>query len=138
MYSQDRNRTIEPFDERDYEEEANHRWGKTPAWKESHRRTAAYGPKDWETIKKEAAGIVRAMADLLAAGTDPAGTAAMDLAEQYRQHIDRWFYPCPREIHAQLGTMYVEDPRFAAFYEKCRPGLAVFVRDAIHANARRS
>ncbi|NLI79619.1 MAG: hypothetical protein GX442_24645 [Candidatus Riflebacteria bacterium] len=131
------NRNIEPFDDKAYEEEAHRRWGDTPAWKESRRRTASYGPKDWEAIKKEADGIVRAMADLQATGADPTSPPAMDLADQYRRHIDRWFYPCSREIHAQLGTMYVEDPRFAATYEKYRPGLAVFVRDAIHANARR-
>jgi hypothetical protein len=31
--------------------------------------------------------------------------------------------------------MYVADPRFTAMYEEVAPGLAVFVRDAIVANA---
>jgi hypothetical protein len=41
-------------------------------------------------------------------------------------------------MHAGLGEMYVNDPRFAANYDKVRAGLAAYVRDAILANARRA
>jgi hypothetical protein len=40
-------------------------------------------------------------------------------------------------MHAKLGRMYVADERFAANYEKVRPGLASYMRDAIGANAAR-
>jgi hypothetical protein len=33
--------------------------------------------------------------------------------------------------------MYLADPRFTATYEKIRPGLAQYVRDAVFANADR-
>ena len=33
--------------------------------------------------------------------------------------------------------MYVADPRFTKTYEDLAPGLAAYVRDAIHANADR-
>ena len=36
-----------------------------------------------------------------------------------------------------LGEMYVADPRFSANYDRIRPGLSEFVRDAIRANAER-
>lgn len=36
--------------------------------------------------------------------------------------------------HAGLGDMYVADPRFTEYYEKRAPGLAEFVKSAIHAN----
>lgn len=61
----------------------------------------------------------------------------MDVAEAHRRHIDRWFYPCPHRMHRGLGDLYVGDPRFAANYERLAPGLATYVRDAIHANAAR-
>jgi hypothetical protein len=61
----------------------------------------------------------------------------MDVAERARLQIDRDFYPCSRAMHAALGKMYVDDPRFAATYEKRRDGLSVYVRDAIVANAQR-
>ena len=61
----------------------------------------------------------------------------MDAAERHRLLIDRWFYPCSREMHAELGRMYVADPRFTATYEKVRAGMAQYVCDAIAANAAR-
>jgi MerR family transcriptional regulator, thiopeptide resistance regulator len=61
----------------------------------------------------------------------------LDAAEGLRLALDRWFYPCSRAIHARLGEMYVADERFAATYEAIRPGMAVYLRDATAANARR-
>lgn len=74
---------------------------------------------------------------LLERGAAPDGPEAMDAAEQARLHIDRWFYPCSKAMHATLGEMYVVDPRFTATYEKIKPGLAGFVSAAIKANAAR-
>ena len=62
---------------------------------------------------------------------------AMDLAEQARLLIDRWFYPCPPEMHVGLAEMYIADPRFTATYEKIHVGMAQYVHDAITANAAR-
>ena len=61
----------------------------------------------------------------------------MDAVEQARLLIDRWFYPCSRQMHAELGEMYVADPRFAATYEKIRPGMAAYMQAATAANAVR-
>lgn len=61
----------------------------------------------------------------------------MDLAEAHRLHIGRWFYECTAEFHRGLAEIYVSDPRFRAFCESMRPGLAEHLRDAIDANARR-
>ncbi|MDE0229618.1 MAG: TipAS antibiotic-recognition domain-containing protein, partial [Spirochaetaceae bacterium] len=60
------------------------------------------------------------------------------LAEEHRCHIDRWFYPCSHGMHRNLAEMYTADPRFKEYFEKRAGGLAVFVRDAIRANAQRS
>ena len=38
-------------------------------------------------------------------------------------------------MQLNLGEMYVADPRFAATYDRVRPGLAVFLRDAIRIRA---
>jgi hypothetical protein len=62
---------------------------------------------------------------------------AMDVAEAHRQSISRWFYECSPEMHANLGRMYVEDPRFTATYEAMAPGLAQYVSTANQANAAR-
>jgi hypothetical protein len=70
-------------------------------------------------------------------GSPPGSPEAMDVAEQHRQHIDRWFYDCPPGMHAALGRMYVEDERFTATYERVAPGLAQYVSTAVQANAAR-
>jgi MerR family transcriptional regulator, thiopeptide resistance regulator len=121
----------------DYEREAEERWGDTDAWAQSQRRTSAYTKDDWIAIKEEAADVERRFADALRSGVPADSTPAMDLAEEHRQHITRWFYDCPPQMHAGLGRMYVEDERFTAHYEDIAPGLAQYVSAAVQANAAR-
>jgi DNA-binding transcriptional MerR regulator len=120
-----------------YEDEARARWGHTDAYAESARRTKGYTKEDWARMKDEQAANLRAFAEALDAGIAPTDARAMDVAEAHRLLIDRWFYPCSRQMHAALGQMYVDDPRFAATYENVRPGLAEYVSRAARANAAR-
>ena len=124
-------------DPEQYAEEAEQRWGGTEAYQQSAQRTAAYTKSDWEEIKAEAGAISNRFAELFREGAAPDSAAAMDLAEEHRQHLNRRFYDCSPQMHRGLGDMYVADPRFAANYESIAPGLAQYVRDAIHANAAR-
>jgi len=126
------------FHPEEYAEEAEQRWGDTEPWRQSQRHTAAYTKQDWLQIKAEAAGIEQRLAAALRAGVAPNSQQAMDLAEEHRQHISRWYYDCSYEMHRGLGDMYATDPRFQARYEAISPGLAQFVHDANHANANRA
>jgi MerR family transcriptional regulator, multidrug-efflux activator len=68
---------------------------------------------------------------LAAAMDQPIDSAAVqELIAQHYKGI-QFFYDCPISVYRGLGQMYVDDPRFTAYYDKFRPGLAVFVRDAI-------
>ncbi|MET9320896.1 MerR family transcriptional regulator [Streptomyces sp. NPDC003038] len=125
------------FDPDEHAEEAERRWGGTDAYEESARRAAAYTKEDWKRILAEADGINRRLAALLDSGASPESEEAMDLAEEHRGWIDQNHYTCSYEMHTCLGEMYVADERFAAYYDAVRPGLAVFLRDAIIANAVR-
>ncbi|WP_164013351.1 MerR family transcriptional regulator [Pyxidicoccus trucidator] len=125
------------FDPTKYEAEVKERWGDTEAYKESARRTSRYTKQDWTAIKEEMDRIQKSLAELLGAGRAPTEAAAMDLAEEYRQHISRWFYPCSYVMHRGLGEMYVADQRFTENIDRVRPGLARFLREAIIANAER-
>jgi DNA-binding transcriptional MerR regulator len=120
-----------------YQEEAERRWGETDAYKESQRRTVTYTKADWLRIKAEADEVQQEFAAAYTGGQPAGGATAMDLAERHRQHIERWFYPCGYVMHRNLGNMYVEDPRFAANYDKLAPGLERYVAAAIAANAAR-
>lgn len=126
----------DPFNE-GYVEEAEQRWGATEAWAESQRRAASYTKEDWKRIKAEVDDWGRRYGALVAAGEDPSGEAAMDMAEEHREHMNRWFFEVPYELHRCFGEMYVSDERFKAFYDSVQPGLAEHLRDAIKANADR-
>jgi len=121
----------------EYQAEAEERWGDTEAWAQSQRRTSAYTKEDWVRIKDETDDIQRRFAEAMQAGAPAESDRAMDVAEEHRQHISRWFYDCPPEMHAGLGRMYVEDERFTATYERTAPGLAQYVSTAVQANAAR-
>ncbi|AVH57335.1 MULTISPECIES: MerR family transcriptional regulator [Streptomyces] len=125
------------FDPDQYEEEVRERWGGTDAYRESRRRTASFTKEGWKRVTEEFDAIHRRMAGLMAAGTPADSEAAMDTAEEHRRFISNSYYDCSYEMHSGLGEMYVADPRFTATYEKIRPGLATYMRDAITANAAR-
>ncbi len=124
------------FDPKAYEAEVEERWA-GPALDQSKRRTKRYGKDQWKEAVAEGESITGELAERLRAGDAPEDEATMDLAEQHRLHIERWFYECSHEMHTGLGSMYVADPRFTAYYEKYAPGLAEFIKSAILANCER-
>lgn len=131
---------FEVFGDKDpeqYAEEAEQRWGGTEAYAETQRRAASYTKDDWKRMQAEVADWGERYDALMAAGEPASGEAAMDLAEEHRQHICGWFYDCPYDMHVGLAEMYVSDERFKAFYDSMRPGLAEHLKEAITANAAR-
>ena len=123
--------------QRELQREAEQQWGDTDAWKESRRKTAHYTKQDWEELKTESEAIMERIAEVHRSGANPDSEAAMDAVEAARRQITDRFYDCSPEMHVALGEMYVQDPRFTATYEAIAEGLAVWVRDAIRANADR-
>jgi MerR family transcriptional regulator, thiopeptide resistance regulator len=123
------------FDPKVHEDEVKERWGDTDAYAESARRTSRYTKDDWKAIKAESGTVTDGLAARLKAGASPADEEVQNLVDEHRAVIDRWFYPCSIEMQANLGEMYVADPRFAATYERVQPGLATFLRDAIRIRA---
>jgi DNA-binding transcriptional MerR regulator len=125
------------FNPEDHEAEAEARWGDSEAYRQSQARAKRYTKDDWLRIRQEGDAINQRLVALMQAGTPADSVEAMDLAEQHRQYISRWFYDCTDEIHRGLGQMYVDDPRFTETYEGIAPNFAAYVRDAIIANADR-
>jgi MerR family transcriptional regulator, thiopeptide resistance regulator len=121
----------------DYEVEAEQRWGDTDAWKQSQQRTAKLTKQQWIEIREAGDDLNRRLAAAMNSGAAPSSSEAMDLAEEHRRSIET-FYDCSPEMHRHLGDMYVQDERFTRTYEQVAPGLAQWLRDAIHANADRA
>jgi DNA-binding transcriptional MerR regulator len=134
---QERFEVFGDFDPDEHAAEAEQRWGGTDAYRESQRRAASYTKDDWHRIRNETGRLYERAAGLMRAGVAAGSAAAMDLAEEHRDQISRWFYDCSYEIHRGLGEMYVADARFTATIDAAAPGLAAYLRDAILANAAR-
>lgn len=97
-----------------------------------------YTKQDWAEIREEMETIGQALAEAKRSGLPADSREAMDVAEAHRRHIHERFYDLSHDVHRALGDMYLTDPRFTATYEAMEPGLAQYVRDAIHANADRA
>lgn len=123
---------FQPFDRAEaekYREEAREKYGKEVV-DESYRRVSKYSQKDWDAVQEESNAINQCIAAHL--GGDPAGPEVQAAVERWHRLINDRFYACSLEIFRGLGDLYVCDERFTAFYDKVKPGLAPFLREAMH------
>lgn len=123
-----------------YATEAQLKWQDSEGQRESMARAAAHSKEDWRQLMGEAAAW---RGELLAAfdeGEPADGERATDLAEEHRLHIARWFTTCPPDMHCRVADDFAADPRAFALVvppSQQRPGLAAYLRKAVHANAAR-
>ncbi|MFZ7102852.1 MAG: MerR family transcriptional regulator [Peptococcaceae bacterium] len=62
---------------------------------------------------------------------DPAGELAHKAADLHRRWLSFYWDSYTKEAHRGVAQMYVDDPRFTAYYDKEQPGMAEFLRDAV-------
>ncbi len=119
------------FDEKEFQAEAQERWGSTPQYRDSLRRWSSYSEEQKEEIKQLGGEIARRLVteNPLAQPKDRDVQAA---ANEYYQYLNQYFYSCEVEFLRNLADMWVHDPRFAVNYERIREGGAEFARQAIH------
>lgn len=123
---------FEPFDRakaEQYREEARAKYGKEIV-DESYRRVSKYSKGDWDAVQSEINEINQCVAAHLEG--DPADPEVQAAVERWFRLINERFYSCSLEIFRGLGDLYVGDERFTAFYDKVKPGLAPFLRKAMH------
>ncbi|WP_328323841.1 MULTISPECIES: MerR family transcriptional regulator [unclassified Streptomyces] len=123
-----------------YATEAQLKWQDSEAHQHSMSSAAAHTKEDWKRIMAEAESWRNRLTTAFDAGEAPDGRAAVELAEEHRQHIGRWFTPCSTTVHTRIADDFATDPRAFALVvppSEQRPGLAGFLRTAVHANAVR-
>lgn len=113
-----------------YGKEVRERWGDAAA-DESNRRLKGKSQADFEAQQALAVQVNETLGQAMAQG-DPRGPLARQAVERHKRWLDGWGDYSP-EAHVGLGEMYVEDERFAAYYDQVGPGAAQFLRDAIRA-----
>ncbi|MEV0150303.1 MULTISPECIES: MerR family transcriptional regulator [unclassified Nonomuraea] len=115
-------------------EEAGARWGDTAQWAQYAERAATMTPDDWREVVASGNALHADLAAAARAGVAPGSGEAYALAERHRALIARYF-DCTHAMHVCLGRRYTADPGFTAFYDAFTPGLTVWLRDVIFANA---
>jgi MerR family transcriptional regulator, thiopeptide resistance regulator len=125
------------FNPQQYEDETKQRWGHTDAYAESKRRTKSYTRAEWERFATEQSQVYREMVSLMTSGIGPDDHRVQGLVEQHRLLIDRWFYPCNQEMHANLAALYEADSRFEQNIDKFGAGLTRFLVAAIRCEVER-
>jgi DNA-binding transcriptional MerR regulator len=116
-------------DVKKYQAEVKERWGTTDAYKQSTAKVAKMTKVEMEVLKEKQKKLTQKLADAMELPVESAPAQTL-IAEHYKGI--QFFYDCPTEMYRNLGEMYVNDQRFTAYYDKFRPGLAVWLRDAIN------
>jgi hypothetical protein len=115
-------------DVKQHQEEAKQRWGDTDAFKQSMAKIGKMTKAKIEKMKTDSELLIKKLAASI--DKDVKSKEVQELIAEHYKGI-QFFYDCPLSMYRNLGEMYVNDPRFTAHYDKYRPGLAVFIHDAI-------
>lgn len=113
-----------------YAEEVRQKYGNTDAYRESEKKTSKYSKDDWTRITADSDRIHNKLAAMMEKG--PEDQRVQAAIGEWRQHITDNFYNCTPEIFRGLGDLYAADERFTANIDKFKPGLAAFMREAMH------
>ena len=116
-----------PEEVKEYREEVKERWGEQKLL-ETEERLKALNKEDWTDLKSKQEEVNQLLASLVGQKADD--PLVQNAVAQHYELI-RNFYPATLVQYRAFGTMYVEDERFKAHYEKYKVGLAEFLRDAI-------
>lgn len=113
-----------------YAKEAKERWGNTDAYKQSQERVQKMGKAGMAKVMAEANALNQELAVAMKAGQSADSTATQQLIARHYNGL-RAFYEPNLELYTGLANMYVDDPRFAANYEKVAAGLAQYLHDGM-------
>jgi len=117
--------------ERKYGAEARERYG-NEAVDASNEKLQSMTQEQYENTEALSLAVNEAIKAAFETG-DPEGELAMKACELHKQWLMRYWKSYSPEAHKGLAQTYVDDPRFAAYYDALKPGCAKFLRDAIFA-----
>jgi len=115
--------------EETYGQEIRQKYG-DKAVNQSNEKIKGMTPTQLEKLTSLEAEVKETLHAAFLSG-DPAGELAQKAADLHRQWISAYWQTYSKEAHAGLAQMYVDDPRFTAYYDERQPGTAAFLRDAI-------
>lgn len=114
-----------------FESEVKERWGATAEYRQSKERTSRYTHADFAAAKKDQEAATELFVAAFGNRLPIDSAEAQQAVAAHREAISKWFYECSIDMQKNLARMYLEDPRFKAYYEGRVHGLAQYVHDAI-------
>ena len=118
--------------EQQYGQETREKYGDESV-DESSRKMLNLSKEDYENMQQLAAEINERLEKAVEHDVDPADEEGESIAELHKQWLLYTWSKYNAEAHKNLAQMYVDDPRFTAYYDKNVDGCAEFLRDAVRA-----
>ncbi|WP_429845067.1 MerR family transcriptional regulator [Brevibacillus sp. FIR094] len=115
--------------EAQYGEEIRSKYGSDQVDK-SNQKIKGMTEQEYAALEQLNEKLHETLAQAFATG-DPAHELAQKAADLHRQWLSFYWDSYSKDAHASVAQMYVEDPRFTAYYDKEQPGVAEFLRDAV-------
>ncbi|MGG4462195.1 MerR family transcriptional regulator [Brevibacillus porteri] len=115
--------------EAQYGEEIRSKYGSNQVDK-SNLKIKGMTEQEYAALEKLNEELHETLVQAFATG-DPAHELAQKAADLHRQWLSFYWDSYSKDAHAGVAQMYVEDPRFTAYYDKEQPGVAEFLKDAV-------
>ncbi|MBU5593438.1 MerR family transcriptional regulator [Clostridium sp. MSJ-4] len=123
---------FESFDDskiEEYRKEVREKYGEEIV-DQCDKKTRGYNKDKWNSLNAEGERIFREISLLMNEGARE--EKVQKLIKEHYKYINDNFYNCTPEIYKGLGDLYIQDERFTAYYENIKPGLAKFMKEAMH------
>ncbi|MCK8060089.1 MULTISPECIES: MerR family transcriptional regulator [unclassified Fusibacter] len=121
-------RLIEENDKK-YGEEVSSRYGKE-IYEASRKKVSGMSKEDFDGAALLEKSFLEQVMKAFEEG-DPASESSMKAMQTHKEWLMHYWGTYSKEAHAGLGTTYVQDERFKAYYDKYRSGLAEFIHEAL-------
>lgn len=96
----------------------------------SNAKLKSMTPEQFEEVERLNLELSEALKEAVKTG-DAASEPAQRAAQLHKQWLAFYWDSYSKEAHAGVARMYVDDERFAAYYDKIAPGAAKLLRDAV-------
>jgi DNA-binding transcriptional MerR regulator len=115
--------------EKKYGENIREKYGEEKV-KQSNERLRNMTQEEYDNLEKLTQELNEALKLAVEQG-DPGSELAQKACELHKRWLCQYWETYSKEAHKGITQMYVDDPRFAVYYDNIYPGSAVFLRDAV-------
>ena len=116
--------------ERLYGAEAREKYGDAEV-DASNAKVMGLTLEQYQEYERLSGEILEKLSAAVAAGADPAGETGREITNLHYRWLTIMGDKYDTQRHRGIAELYVQDERFAAYYDRERPGCAQFLRDAV-------